>query len=620
MEVLNTTCPNGQSIGFSQLLFTQLITTLVKSYCNLYPDYPADQSDRVLANDEQFDFIVVGAGSAGATVATRLSEVPQWKVLLIEAGSDPPMESNIPQLYSTMISSKYDWMYTTERTEKACRSMKNHQCRWSKGKMLGGSSSMNSLYYARGHPKDYDAWEALGNAGWAYKDVLKYFKKLEEIRVPDSVPNAHGYDGPIGIERYQNKTSSKIEEIQRRLADAVQELGYPYIHDMIAGMRSGITNCWITVENGTRDSTATAYLVPAKNRPNLVVMKETYVTKLLIREKRVYGVEVNRNGIYKRITSTKEVVLSAGAVNTPQVLMLSGIGPKEHLAELGIAVVEDLRVGYNLQDHIMALTNNIKLNTFQEPQEVKQVQTDQLYEYLTRRTQLSNSPVNVYVYVDTLKQPDDFPDVQLFFIVWTTAAQPGLEFLKKIGVESQMIKWVQQLNKDTYILQAGPTLLRPTSVGRVQLKSTNPLDPPAIVTGYLENMDDVGTLVRGMRFVDRLMTTKAFENATLHRPPVAECQKWQPSSDQHYECLVRNFIISLYHVSGSCKMGPAGDTSAVVDSRLRVHQVLGLRVADASIMPKIVSGNTNIPTIMIGEKAADMIKEDWQIGKVESEF
>lgn len=621
MDMLNTTCSNGQSVGLSQLLFTQLLTTLTKSYCNLNPNYPPDQSDKVLASDEPFDFIVVGAGSAGATVAARLSEVPQWKVLLIEAGSDPPIESRIPALFVSMFGTKYDWMYTTERTEKACRSKINQQCRWPKGKMLGGSSSINGVCYARGHPKDYDAWEALGNKGWAYKDVLKYFKKLEKVRIPNSVSDMHGYNGPISVERYKNQKSTISSEMQRNLTDAMQELGYPYIHDITAEMRSGITHYWITAENGARDGTATAYLIPANKRPNLVIMKETYVTRFLINDsKQVYGLEVNRNGIYKRITSTKEVILSAGAVNTPQVMMLSGIGPKEHLTDLGIPVVEDLRVGYNLQDHIFVQFNNIKLNISQKFREDQRVHTDLFYDYLTRRTQLSNSIINMYAYVDTLKQTDDFPDVQLFFVAWTPAAQSLLGLLKKNGVESEIIKWIEQLNKDKFILEIMPTLLRPTSMGRVQLKSLNPLDPPKIINGYLETKDDVATLVRGMRFIDQLMTTKAFENASLHRPPVAECQKWQPTSDQHYECLIRNFVTPILHACGSCKMGPAEDVNAVVDSRLRVHRVKGLRVADASIMPKIVSGNTNIPTIMIGEKAADMIKEDWQTEKVNDEL
>lgn len=347
-------------------------------------------------------------------------------------------------------------------------------------------------------------------------------------------------------------------------------------------------------------------------------MKETYVTKLLINDaKQVNGVEVNKNGIYKQITSTKEVVLSAGAVNTPQLMMLSGLGPKEHLTDLGIPVIEDLSVGYNLQDHIFVRLNNINLNTPQEPQ---QMQTDLLYNYLTRRTELSHLALDTHIYVDTLKKADDFPDVQLLFMAWSPANSKLPEFLKVMGTEPQQIQWAQQLNKDTYILEVTPTLLRPKSAGRVQLKSTNLLDPPKIFNGYLEDIDDIRTLVRGMRFIDELMTTKAFKNTTLHRPPVTECQKWQPPHEEYYECMVRNFVATVNHVSGSCKMGPKDDREAVVDPRLRVYRIKGLRVADTSIMPSIVSGNTNIPTIMIGEKAADMIKEDWQNEKVKDEF
>ncbi|KAK7604881.1 hypothetical protein V9T40_006067 [Parthenolecanium corni] len=609
MDLVNTTCPGGVSLGLSQLLLTQLISTLVKSYCDLYPSYPTDQSSSVFEGNDQFDFIVVGAGSAGSTIASRLSEVPEWRILLIEAGSDPPMETNIPKLYISLLGSKYDWSYRTESSDKACRGLRDRKSTWNKGKMLGGSSSINLMYYVRGFAKDYDEWESLGNPGWSYENVLKYFKKLENVGASKSVREAHGYDGNIHVEEFSNVTVHKYPEIEELLVKAFAELGYPHIDDMFANMQSGITSTWGTVDQGVRDNTARAYLVPIKNRQNLVVMKETHVTKLLINtSKQVFGVEVNKNGVYKKILCSKEVVLAAGAVASPQIMMLSGIGPREHLQELQIPTVEDLQVGFNLQDHLLLTGLFLSMNLSEEPI----VPTDLFYKYLTRKTELGIPTMNSMAFIDTLGQPEDYPDVQ--FVL--TASPPVLNPVTKsfffgVGYNQQMLDWLEKISMNTYIVHTIPVLLRPRSRGRIMLHSSNPLDPPKIITGYLEDEKDVQTLIRGMKFLEKMMNTETLTGKRLLYLPIRECENLMPKSDEFYECFIRNLGSTGYHVVGSCKMGPPTDPEAVVDSRLKVYRVKGLRVGDASIMPKIVSGNTNVPTIMIGEKTADLIKEDW---------
>ncbi|KAK7604626.1 hypothetical protein V9T40_005812 [Parthenolecanium corni] len=603
MTSQSPSCSNTGGFGAAHLMFTQLITTLTNSYCDIYPPYPPDQSSRVLNGKEKFDFIVVGAGSGGSAVATRLSEIPHWNVLLIEAGQDPPAESNIPSFQPNILNSTYDWNFKTESSEKACRSSKNKQCLWPKGKMLGGCSSNNGMFYIRGLAQDYDDWRKLGNPGWGFKDVLKYFKKLENVNVRNSVKEFHGYDGPVSVE--EGSKRENYLAVEKIIQNAALELGLPTQHDFAATMKSGSISLWVNVKNGSRASTANAYLVPARDRKNLIVMKEALVTKLLIdNQKLVYGVEVYKNGELRNITCTKEVILSAGAINSPKIMMLSGVGPQEHLTEHGIPTIADLKVGYNLQDHIMIGNFYLKSN-FQAP---PSGEYDYFYNYLTRRTQLDSLQATM-IFIDTLNSSIDFPDVQ--FHIFNEILVPKLSWLDTTGLNEEFMYWIDSMRGWTDVSGIWPTLLRPKSAGRVLLRSANFVDPPKLVHGYLEHDEDVKTLIRGIRFIEKLMKTNALRNASLLIASTEECNKFEAESDQRYECYIRNFCITVYHVAGSCKMGPKEDRDAVVDPRLKVYQVKGLRVADSSIMPNIVSGNTNMPTIMIGEKAADLIKEDW---------
>lgn len=606
MESLSPTCSSAGSLGVAQLMFTQLITTLTNSYCDLNPSYPLDQSSRALSGDEKFDFIVVGAGSAGSAVAARLSEVSNWNILLIEAGKDPPMESNIPAFLCTMFNTTYDWNFKVEPSEKACRSSKNKQCLWPKGKMLGGSSSMNGMFYIRGLAQDYDNWRKLGNPGWSYKDVLKYFKKLEKVNAKNSVKEFHGYEGAVNVEEYSENKLQNFADVEKLIKDAARELGLPEQPDFATSMKSGIISVWGTVKNGSRASTARSYLIPAKDKKNLIIMKEALVTRLLINnEKVVYGVEILKNGVLKNITCTKEVILSAGAINSPKIMMLSGLGPQDHLKELHIPTIADLKVGYNLQDHIMLPNFYIKSNTQLPPSE----KYDAFYHYLTRRTELGSVQA-MMIFVDTLNNITDYPDIQ-FHIFNQPIISSQFSLVDTMGLDEKFMQWIESIREQKDLTAIWPTLLRPKSAGRVLLKSANFADPPKLVSGYLENNDDLKTLIRGIKFIRKLMKTNALSNSSLLIGSAEECNNFEEDSDQRYECYVRNFCVTVYHVAGSCKMGPKEDQEAVVDPRLKVYQVKGLRVADSSIMPNISSGNTNVPTIMIGEKAADLIKEDW---------
>ncbi|XKL64456.1 hypothetical protein PGB90_004542 [Kerria lacca] len=616
MELENVACLNATSLGIAQLMVTQLLTTLTKLFCDLHPIYPKDRSSEVFSQDEEYDFIVVGAGSAGSTIANRLSEVKNWNILLIEAGPDPPVESNIPAFWPMMFSTKYDWRFKTEKSENACRGMVNEQCLWNKGKMLGGSSSMNVMHYVRGNPKDYDNWEKLGNEGWSYEKVLKYFKKLEKVETEYSDVNAHGYDGYITVQNSPKAPLLNVSFFDQMVIDAVKKLGYPYVKDMAAHMQSGVTSSWRTLNNGVRSGTAQAYLATITERTNLIIMKETIVTRLLIDGKRVYAVEVNKNGKSKIIKCKKEVVLTAGAVISPQLLMLSGIGPKEHLEQFGLPVFSDLKVGHNLQDHIFLYNFYLKFHT--NSKEYHDI--DLLYNYLTKKTELALPGMSTIVYIDSTHTFKDYPDLQFLFGI-IRANDPLLRHhFSTINIKSEIIEQLHEENKNATLFAIHPMLLRPKSHGRIMLRSTDPFDPPKIFHGYLTEKEDIETLVRGIKFVIKMIKTGVFENGTLFLVNVPKCEVFETDSDQYYECYVRHFASTVFHASGSCKMGPKNDPDAVVDSRLKVYGVSGLRVADTSIMPNIVSGNTNIPVIMIGEKAADMIKEDWSNYDVHSKF
>ncbi|KAK7604630.1 hypothetical protein V9T40_005816 [Parthenolecanium corni] len=605
MESCNISCIDNGGLGVAHLLLTSLLSNITKAFSDINSVYPKDQSSQVLQQNEIYDFIIVGAGSAGAVLANRLSEVTQWKVLLIEAGPDPPIESDIPSLINTLFRSKYDWQYVVEKSNYSCRGMPNGQCYWPRGKMLGGCSSINGMFYVRGFPQDYDSWEKLtGTPEWGYKHVLEYFKKLENVSADYSVKDIHGYNGYLHVQNSGVFTSQKTARIEKMMKNAILELGYPYVDDYTASMKSVGSSFWATTNNGVRDNTARAYLVPIKDRTNLVIMKETLVTKILINKRGAYGVRVNKNGVVKDIHCKKEVIVSAGAIGSPQLLMLSGIGPQEHLRQHNIPVLADLPVGYNLQDHLMVQSSFVRLPFGPDPV----TSFNQFYDYLSKRTEYGHLPTNL-MFIDTLKTPQDYPDIQ--FHVFTMLLRDLLSpnFFESAMLNETVIKELQNTPNE-YVLSFLPTLLQPQSKGRILLASNNPFDKVKIISGYLTENEDVQTLIRGMKFLKKFLRTREFRNTKLIVAPAEECQKLTPDTDPYYECLIRNFATTVYHPVGTCKMGPANDSSSVVDPQLKVRRVSGLRVVDASVMPNIVRGNTNIPVIMIAEKAADLIKKD----------
>ncbi|KAJ8917311.1 hypothetical protein NQ315_002329 [Exocentrus adspersus] len=583
--------------------------TLVNNYNKYDPEAPIREA-RMLYRE--YDFVVVGGGSAGAVVASRLSEIPDWKVLLLEAGPDENEISDVPSLAAYLQLSDLDWTYKTEYTGRACLGMKNGQCNWPRGKVLGGSSVLNYMLYVRGNKRDYDLWEELGNPGWNYDNVLKYFIKSEDNRNPYLAKTPyHGQGGLLTVQESPWRTPLVVAFVEAGL-----EMGYP-IRDINGADQAGFMIAQGTIRRGSRCSTAKAFLRPVKLRKNIHVALNAHVTRVLINPSnmRAFGVEFVRNGRKQVVMARKEVILSAGAINTPQIMMLSGLGPKRQLKRHGIPVLKDLAVGENLQDHV-----GMGGLTFLVDKPVSIVQ-DRFQAFPMTMQYVINGKgpmttlggVEGLAFVNTYLGNRSWPDIQFHMAPASINSDGGRKVRKVLGLTEELYNTVYKpiSNKDVWTLM--PLLLRPRSRGWVRLRSKNPFQAPLINANYFSDPFDVKTLVEGAKIAINISRASAFKrfNSRLHSIPFPNCRHVPFASDAYWECHIRTISMTIYHPVGTCKMGPKWDGEAVVDPRLKVYGVGGLRVIDASVMPTIPSGNTNAPSIMVGEKGADLVKEDW---------
>ncbi|XP_055678789.1 glucose dehydrogenase [FAD, quinone]-like [Lutzomyia longipalpis] len=614
MECFTSPCAS-LSTGAANQFLELLVNYMSLSMCSLSPPemWPADYGDIAIRKGfGNYDFIIVGAGSAGCVLANRLSENPDWKILLLEAGGDPPIEAAIPALASAMYKTQYDWNYNTESKENINR----YATIWPLGKMLGGSSSMNLMAYVRGNEDDYNRWEALGNPTWGFDDVLPYFKKSECNRNPEIADAFGGYyhstDGLLSVQLWSGNNSLTSDIIE-----AARELGYPFVQDVNANRHTGFTFLQATINDGIRASTAAAFLVPAKDRPNLHVVKQAHVLNLEIDGKGVVsGVKVLLRG--QQVLSAyaeKEVIVSSGTINSPQILMLSGIGPADHLNEMGLPVVSNLQVGKNLQNH-PAILLALKV----DPDTPAASETDSLqafFQYLTGHkgpfSTISLQGITGFV---NLEDPLGlYPDFQITHTFFQKGQQSNAEgFLKSVGFSN--FQFVEKLGAEVEksgVLFVSLAYLQEKSRGEVLLRSVEPAEKPRIFPNNLSEESDVEILLKAIRWYLQFLNTEPFRSrqVTLLELQLPECQGLEFGSDDYWLCYLEHLIRTFSHPVGTCKMGPDSDPDAVVNSRLRVRGTTGLRVVDASIMPYIVRGNTNAPTIMIAEKAADFIKEDW---------
>lgn len=524
---------------------------------------------------ETFDYIVVGAGASGAALAARLSEDPAISVLLLEAGGpDKKQEVHIPAAFSKLFKSSLDWDYNTEPQEH----LGDRSIYWPRGKMLGGSTSINAMMWVRGFAADYDEWAETAGPGWSYESLLPYFRRVE--RVEGNTDPDQGSGGAVSIMHQRSPRSHTTTFLK-----AVEQAGYA-VESPNSARPEGFSQTMVNQKRGKRFSTADAYLKPAKDRSNLSVRTDAQATKVLFEGTRAVGVEYVVGGATKQAFVRHEVVLSGGAVNTPQLLMLSGVGPAADLAALGIDVVVDApEVGANLQDHLVtALIIDVEADTLFAAEKPAQV-----VNFLARgRGMLTSNVAEAYGFVRT--HPDlDLPDVEIIFAP-APFVHEGLIPATGHGIT------------------VGAILLQPESTGRITLTSANPLDKPKIEPGYLTDPEgkDRATLLAGLGVCADLLETPALSAVTgsHYLTPVGGDDV---SREERGALTLANHSHTLYHPTSTARMG--SDEGSVVDPELRVRGVQGLRVADASIMPKIIRGHTMAPCIVIGERAADLLAD-----------
>ena len=528
------------------------------------------------AYDAEFDYVIVGAGSAGAALAHRLSESGDHSVRVLEyGGSDNSIFIKMPTAFSIPMNMKrYDWGFHSEK-EPGLKGRSLHQAR---GKVLGGSSSINGLVYVRGCAGDFEEWEALGAAGWSYQDVLPYFKRGE-----DCVYGGDTYRGDQGGLTTCNGNNMK-NPLYRAFIKAGEQAGYGYTEDYNGYRQEGFGRMDMTVRDGVRCSTAMAYLKPAMNRPNLDIQTHALTTRVIMDGKTAVGVEYRQGGKTRRVRARKEVILSASSFNSPKLLMLSGIGPADHLKEHGIEVVHDLPgVGRNLQDHLevwvqQECTQKITLNSWLGPLAKAWIGANWLF--LKRGLGTSNQfESNGYI---RSRAGMKYPDIQFHFLAGAIAYD-GSSAFKGHGFQVHL-----GANK-------------PKSRGWVKLKSADPEAPPEIVFNYFAEEEDKEAFRAGLRWTREIFAQPALDEY--------RGQEVSPGPDVQTDAQIDQWLAetaeTAYHPAGSCRMGT--DAMAVVDPECRVHGVRNLRVVDSSIMPTVTNGNLNAPTIMIGEKAADHI-------------
>jgi choline dehydrogenase len=533
---------------------------------------------------KDFDYIVIGAGAAGCLLANRLSGDPAARVAMIEAG---PSDQNFPINVKTTLPvgnvfllphARYNWQHVYSGGPE----VNGRQIPCPRGKLFGGCTSINGTVYMRGHPTDYDEWAALGNEGWSYQDVLKYYKQHERCVGRPSI--FHGTDGDLDVQKPRESNP-----LAHALIEAAVQAGHPRNDDFNGEHQAGFGIFDLNQRDGIRLSSSRAFLHPVLDRPNLTVMADTLVERINFNGTRAVGVTIRQDGRKTMLLASTEVVLAAGTVNSPQLLMLSGIGPAERLRHHNIAVVEDLPgVGSNLQDHptvSVAMSNPSAESYALSWRTAPRVALAPLRYLFGRGGMLASNAAEAGGFL--CSRPDlSRPDLQMTFMVGLKDNPRTLP------------------RRHGFVLHVA--VLRPSTRGRLELSSADPAARPQMHPHFLESRTDVDALIAGLKEARRIISMPAFArySGTELSPGPAV------ASDADLEAFIRANVATTYHPVGTCKMGPRHDPMAVVDSRLRVHGITGLRIADASIMPNIIGGNTSAPSMVIGERAAEFILQD----------
>ena len=533
-----------------------------------------------------YDYIIVGAGSAGCVLANRLSKDPLNRVLLLEAGgSDRRFYIQMPIGYGKTYHQKaVNWMYMTEPSPDAG----NRPSYWPRGKVLGGSSSINAMVYVRGNPKDFDDWHEAGNPGWSFDELLPYFKRMETWQHGGDY--YRGGDGPLKV----SDVSSQLHPLCKNFISAAKEIGFSFNKDMNGASQEGVGNYQITTHNGQRVSTSRAYLRPVMSRKNLTVIMNAHVTRILFEGKRASGVEYKKSGNFNQVNAKQEVVLSSGAVNSPQLLQLSGVGPESVLKEANVSVVHHSpAVGKNLQDHLgVSYFYKSKVRTLNDQLRPWWGKLLQGMRYILTRTGPLSLSINQSGGFVRTRDGLKAPNIQLYFSPVSYSLElPGKRAMLSPDPFSAMLLGVSNCKSN--------------SRGQIRIKSSDPSVAPIIEPNYLSHKGDVQNLLEGVKLLRKLAKTESFSKVILDEfRPGPECK-----SDAQLVEDIKDNAWTVFHPSSTCRMGPDPEKD-VVDSNLKVYGIEGLRVVDASIFPQLICGNINAATIMVGEKASDLILKD----------